>query len=604
MKQFSSDTTVESGRTRLGRFGIIVLAVLLVSATVTPFVGTVSAATVYTDTVTGSPKLVVVDGSDVDGEMTIEMTVSGDQLPNRNQDTMILRETVGNGAAIQQFAFLNLGVYESVQVRVEVADSATGEPTIGTGDGLVASTKLGSSGGDANLDCSLTESLNNIGRPRAGIVDCSPLPTQGINTTELNKNETHISVYQTTQQTNYTAYILNNSYSNFNEGYENDALIAGKNAYVKALVNGTSESVARSRARQAVRDYWTIHQISLIKKWNKTAKEYNYVANKVLSSPELNSSEVFYKEGRTDVLAQSTLSTDTTQTVNGTTVTNLEWATDVQSDSGQWRNFSIANALYWYDDGYDLPLRTPYTMSAAPYESSDVPMNAHVKFARQWLEIRQSSQETVDAVDTFANQTYEEYQEGQINTSDLIDPYLARSELGPVNNSDYQTWVLETLGNLGARTPDALESTGRMVIVDNETNTTYEGILLSQELPANDTFEVGTTYNASTIGGGQFVATPNGTVELTGEFTPTEFVTKDGTEQDSVQYKNITYETADLSEYKSLMENLTQLNAEIDALQQDAATGGGGGLPGPDLTQQQLVILAIAGGAVILLLSN
>lgn len=576
----------------------LVLAILIVSSLVVPFAGTASAATIYNDTVTGAPKYIVVDGADVSGDFTIEMSVSGAQLPGQNSDEILLRETVGDGSAIQNFAFLNSGAYESVDVEVTVPDTSTGSPTIGDGSGLMNFQLIGSAGGDANLDCGLAESINNYAVTYgAGIVDCSPSPTQGINTTKLNGNETKLEIYQTAAQTSSTREVAVNSWNNYRTGMENDAIIAGKNEYVRQLVNGSTESVARSRARSAVRDYWARQQINLLEQWNGTASTIMYVKDKAEGGGGVNGGYVNFHSayGGWDY-EDGTVAWGTAEgsapLVNSTSH-GVTYVHAFGADGHDYEFHPLSDTSFMTSaGGFARNVHTSKGIYAneAPYENGREFVAKRSAWVPVWADMKASSSSTVSEVDTFANNTYESYQSGDINTSDLIDPYMARSELGPNNGSEYQTWALTSISGLDSSTPDTLENTGSMTVVGHGTdsqvkstwtNTTYSGIILSQSLPANDTFEAGVTYNATQMSGGQYVVTDNKTVELTGLFTPETFTTVDGTKQQSVVYKNITYQTTTMQDYKDLMANLTRAQQDIDdrwdLLNAPADTSSGGG---------------------------
>ncbi|WP_255148995.1 hypothetical protein [Halorarius halobius] len=553
---------------------------LVVAALVSPYlVGLAAAETVHTKTVDASgARYVIVDGGDISGEFTIEMTVPGDEIPDENQDTVIVRKTVGDGYAIQEFAFVNAGAYETVEVRVTVPTGSSGSPTFGTGADFVEPyQRFASSGGDADLDCDLAESIGSF---TTNIVDCRGLPSQGVNTTELDANETKISIYQQMATSKVRTQMNNNSFHNNLEGYKNDAIIAGKNAYVRALVNGTSEPVARSRAREAVRDYWARMQVGILNEWSVMAEQAVYLRSSANTSSGVNQDFIHFgingkdSDDNSDVRWWEAREGHSVSLVNNTDAnTTIIWA-PYPDGTQEGSPYSLHPGFEWSRQGGGFEVGY-LSVSEAPYESGKVALDKALWNSR-WYDIENASTSTVDHVDTFANETYEAYQNGTISTADLIDPYLAQKHYAPEDGSDYQTWALSSLSRLGVSTPSTLENTGRMVVEDHAANRTLEGILLSDKLPNNDTFAVGQTYNASTLGGGQYVVTADGTVELTGEFTPTEFVTKDGTEQQSVTYRNITYETANLTEYAALMETLQTQQAEIDALQEEARDGGGG----------------------------
>lgn len=589
---------MSSPRSRLERIGTLTLAVLVVSSVVSPAaVGLATAQdNIYTKTVTGSPDYVTIGTGNVDGQVEISITVSGSEIPGRNADATILRTVRGNAAVLQPLFFKNLGAYESLDVRVELLDGATGTPSIGTGsdyqlgtDGTLGGTPIGYTHGDADLECGIVESLNSV----VGYsTDCNPLPPQGINTTNLDNEETKAALNAQATSTEALSESVNQTWDNYRDGYENEAIITGKNAYIRSLTAGDSKAVAEQRALNAVEDYWAVHQENLIERFNASASEVEYLYQKS-QSQGLSETFVAPREGtwagnHENYVNKSVYLTSRELTLtNGNTTSAGElvyYGEDGSSGSqyyvrmnpsGGWDRF---RELDPYPNGqFGDNIEGPVVVGTPSSGGEPAEVLAYGDYAPVWSQIETSSSETKAELQTFIDDTYSSYQEGEISESDLVDPYLARQRLGP-EDGDYQTWALATLSRLGVSTPETLENTGRMVVVDETTNTTYEGILLSDGLPSSGGFDAGTTYNATALEGGQYVVTSgSGTVELTGAFTPQSFEAVDGTNQDSVTYKNVTYETENLTEYRNLMQELSTLQAEIDARQEAAGVGGGGG---------------------------
>jgi len=59
------------------------------------------------------------------------------------------------------------------------------------------------------------------------------------------------------------------------------------------------------------------------------------------------------------------------------------------------------------------------------------------RYTAAWGKIQSQNTEVQGEMDTLADNTYDAYQNGRINNSDLVDPYLLASEYSP--GSEYQS---------------------------------------------------------------------------------------------------------------------------------------------------------------------
>lgn len=572
--------------------GNLALVVVLVASMVVPFAGSAMGATVYTETMTGSPDWIVIKGQDVTGgDVKIEISVAGQYIDGQNDDELIRRTTVTPGL-IEQWAFRNMDAHEEVKVTATLVNGASGSVDVVTSLTEPTGAKhIGTTGGDADLECSSFEAVTDYTHY---VVDCNSAPATGINTTELNVNETKINIYQTAQDSKLRIGQQDTTFNNYLDAYENEALIVGKNEYIRQLTNGSSESIARSKARGAVRDYWAKHQKQLVTAWNQTAIEYEYLDRKSADKGIKNMYVAWGGATDADIAAgaPSDLQAFTVTFVNDNTsgVQGLKVYHDRSADNsrpkGYWVTLHPGDNYGWskgdYSSGQTHTENTAVQLEIqeAPYESGEVHYGTYNEWRGRWEAMQSSSSATVSEVDTFANNTYESYQDGDINTSDLVDPYVARKYYGPENDTDYQTWSMKSLSDLGSNSPETLSTTGNMTVYDNETGQKYTGMLLSQGLPQGDTYETGVMYNASNISGSQMVTTVNYTHELTGEFRIDSMYTTDGVSETSLVYKNLTYDTTTLDDYKQLLDNLTQTQRDINdrwELLNTATSGGSGG---------------------------
>lgn len=217
--------------------------------------------------------------------------------------------------------------------------------------------------------------------------------------------------------------------------------------------------------------------------------------------------------------------------------------------------------------------------------------------------IEQQHTEVQANLDEMVTQTYQQYQQGMIDSSDLSDPYLNSRYYSPESQSG--TWAISTFAAMGYEPPKDLSNVASMTVTDHYRDTSYSGILLSDGLPAGDTFETGVRYNATNLTGPQMVVTDDGqSQDLAGAFTIESIETPDGQTRDTLAYVNRTgaYSTTDLDEFRALQDELANLSAQIDARQQqlrNESAGGGSGLfegmsgviPGLNASQTALVIL-------------
>jgi hypothetical protein len=178
---------------------------------------------------------------------------------------------------------------------------------------------------------------------------------------------------------------------------------------------------------------------------------------------------------------------------------------------------------------------------------------------------------------TVVSNTYSAYQAGEINSSDLVDPYVLASQQSA--GDDFQGWAAAQLTLTGTNSPENFDQIGSFNITTGD-GTQYEGVLFSQENPASGQFENGTTYDTANIGGTQYVVTSDRIVELDGTFTIDKITTTSGETTQNVTIQKTTYETTNVTELKQQYEDLAYKRAQIEAREQALQQSAGGGLLG------------------------
>jgi len=388
--------------------------------------------------------------------------------------------------------------------------------------------------------------------------------------------------------------LTNTAYGNYLNDTESIALMEGKNAYIRALENGSAESVARNRANEAVADYYAAKQQNIIAAWNVSAAVIDSSINAVANTSGI---ETTYITTEHDYMNVRDPANKDISLVNSTTVgveaVNVESSgdADVIPSTG---NVTISSGSTTSETVHSVVVQAPNS------NYDDVTVLRFGEFATQWSAVQSQNSEVQSQLDTFIDNTYSSYRQGDINTSDLVDPYLGAREYSP-ETSD--TWTLRTLSAMGMDTPENLSNIGRMNVTAS--GNTYTGVLMSDGTPSGG-YVVGETYDATNLTGAQFVATDDGdAVELEGSFTLDSARTTSGEEYaegESVAYENVSYQTANTSEFKALQEDLDRLTAEINARQQEQRNAGGGGIL-PDFGQGGAIpgALLLAGAAAFLL---
>ena len=410
--------------------------------------------------------------------------------------------------------------------------------------------------------------------------------------------------------------ILLDSYSNYLQDTPNIARMEGKNAYIRALENGTGEGESRTKAKGAVEDYYTVKDIQLIRSWNvtvtrawdlhKKARNESGVAADFVHPDATKNGNTYYEKEEVDIVGTGT-TTVNVQNGSVTAKTIKIRVAGYDGDGDGWTNktreIGPTDGTSTIDNGHsDLHYEaTVYGITVDPptsdYEKVDI-----LKFqehADAHSEISTQTSNVISNIDQFIDGTYSSYQKGDIKTTDLVDPYLEAREYSPDMDSD--AWSVRSMAALGIEPPKNMSNIGYMEVTVGD-GSVYEGVLMSDGSPDGG-FEINRTYHADNITGAQYVVKEDGTTKtLNGEFTITNVSTPDGEAYNgtTVKYSDIDYRTTDTEEYQQKMAELQDQIAEINSRQQQMLDGGGGGLFdgiggsfGLGLTDQQAALLAV-----------
>jgi len=585
--------------------GSVGLALLIVAASVVSGVGLMGSAVAQTDTYTQEfntgPHKVEVDLSNVTTETTISVITSGSPA---GDNATIMKKTVSGTTSSAHFR--NAGAYETFTVQVAGADAKPGFSKGGVLDAWTPGDPgkfLGDTGGDAGFTYDTGEQIGESLQPQIVQLDRTGLPgNTNVNTTGTDAAQTELDIYQSAQNSKARSDNYQTTLDNYLSDTKTQARIIGKNAYIRALNNGSSKSAAKTEAKNAVSDYYAVKQTNLANEWTVQVEQYNYLSDVVSSETGVSSGFIYTQEsalngGMDETRIDNTPST-TVSLVNGSTatVTGIEYtATDGSNDAG------LVTA-----DPTTVPISKDQTLegqldgiavTAPDSNYDDLTYMDLSAYTSRWATIQSQNTQVQNDMDTLAENTYSAYQQGEINSSDLVDPYVLANERSAGDNFD--TWATSQLTLLGQNSPDNLESGGSFEVTTSD-GTTYEGVLTSPENPASGQFEAGTTYKTSDIGGTQYVVASDEIVKLSGTFTVGNITTSGGEQVQNATIQKTQYTTTNVTELKQLYEDLAYRRAEIEAREQALAGGGGFSLGGLG-ESGPVAIVAVAGAALLLL---
>lgn len=400
---------------------------------------------------------------------------------------------------------------------------------------------------------------------------------------ELDGNETKLDIYNALTGQQAQSESFDAVYDNYLQDTEPSAWMAAEIAVAEAYENGSSESVAKNQARAAIGDYYAVKEINLIESWNNTVASWmamketaqnqsgisgNYVTLHDGGGPWYSGSDSHSIEVITQTVTLSNGSTHDVKVIRAHVTYNSNYATTFHlspHDGSEkvggdtWAGQPIAFRVQPPDSNYDPLIWRNADTVASRYDS-----------------IGTQNDNLQAEVDPFVTNTWDAYDSGQINSSDVLSANTQMFRYGAEasNGSDLYTSVA-ALSAMGLDTP-TLNGTGTMSVTYQ--NVEYHGLIMAREAP-NGTWEANTTYNTSNINGSVFLVTTDGQkIDLEGEFRISAISSTDGSNIQNVTATKVVYKTSNTSELLNKMDRIVDLRKEVEAKQQ-AAAGDGSGSP-------------------------
>ncbi|MFC7077764.1 hypothetical protein [Haloarcula halophila] len=599
----------------------VLVGLLVVSSTVASvgFVGIASAqsASQVTLTVDGTPEAVVVDTSNVTGQFTAEF--------RGEEDVLITRQKYDASTVNSDKLFLEgTQVYDSVSVTLTSENGGVSGATAKGRQGIspvnFGATVVGSTGGDADTQCDLNDGIGNAIGPYPNL-DCSGSvadPGEIVGDDATDATQVKLDLYQSAQTSAAGTDNFQTTLDNYLNDTANTARIVGKNAYIRSLNNGSSKAAARTEAKSAVADYYAVKQKNLISAWEKSILTFRHLQNIAENESGITSYDYHQSSSVNFVHAQNhTYEGTTTYQYELKSIGTTQSLTLVNGDTANYTGYTVGFVDYdggsvgseygvetlslenpansqeqigsSAPDGGELAVRPP-----DPSNYDEIVVHEPEVFARLNADIESQNQQVQSEMDTLVNNTYSGYQKGEINNSDLIDPYAAARMGG--NQTDAFNAV--QLSSIGAYGPEALDQTGShnvTLVRPDGTTVQREGVIFSPSNPDSGQWEVNGTYDLSNVSGTQYLATPNGTVALDDDYanlTLDRIETTDGeTVKNFTTKEPVDYQTTSIDGYKDVLDRVSTDRAEAEAWENNRLGGGGSFIPGLSGSANSTIIL-------------
>ncbi|WP_193308542.1 hypothetical protein [Halorubrum halophilum] len=428
-------------------------------------------------------------------------------------------------------------------------------------------------------------------------------------------NQSKVDIYSAAAGVKGGVETWGSPYDNYLQDTESVAWMKAESAIAQAYQSGKSKPEAKVAAREAIADYYAVKQQNLIEQWDFSTSQMWTLREQARMEDGISENYVgfAYRNVQQDdgMVASRSFEDVTVQTqlVNSSTV-NTSAIQITASESGNHETDTITvssgpqRAGLYVNQNVGEWFATYYSWRVQPandnYETLHV-MN-FTKFADRWQQTEDMNSALQSEASAFVDATWDDYDSGQINASDVISSNTAMFEYGVRSGNESESLYRSTaaLSLMGYDTPN-LNNSGVMTV--EYKNVERTGLLMARNAP-NGTWEVNTTYNTSDIEGPVFLTTTTGEkIDFAEgeEFTITSLTAKDGTAINSTQTTRYRYKTANTAELLEVQNQLLELRQEIE--DRERSVGGAGALLG-DFGDVPLLAVAAALAAIALLLNR
>jgi len=409
-------------------------------------------------------------------------------------------------------------------------------------------------------------------------LDCAGEEDVGDKLKRVNAKEDWITTYETFNTERNSINILGTSLDNYLADARPAARMAGQNAYIRTMENQSQLNLgpAWGAANDSIDDYYARHQLTLQRVSDAQLITLNASWQTLQNHSNLSTSDVV-KTGLSDFRVDELLIQDHNYSLlNGTEITakSLHLNITRSAHDADWINITDPSNLTQPQSTGDpnIPEDTVHniTVIGPPNYRNFTYING-TSLKSRFDKIYSERSHVRSEVAAFINSSFDAYQQGEINISDLVDPGLAADEYS--HHNDTTTWAALKAMEYGYALPGNMSEINSMKINTNA-DENLSGILLIDD---ERNISEGDTIKPSNVSGPVYFAFPEieGIRELNAPFDVLEIRGMDGNIS-FVEYVDYNYSVASISEYENLMANLSDLKQDLNDRQDELADEAGG----------------------------
>jgi len=422
----------------------------------------------------------------------------------------------------------------------------------------------------------------------------------GDSTVAVDAEETYHEVRHQSQlvsaQANQSITVLNNTVM---DGARTLAWTHGKAAFMDALAANKSKAVAQQWASDNVTEYYATTQTNQLRQYNASMKELKYLAGVHESHSDLNNGFEFHKPSANHYAAvhESDFVYKNVTLVDGTNLSVL------RPQNTEYPNFGPAPAdgISYAEDGF-LQLKADYNETAVRLFGEDG--SDPGDWVQMTKELREQEPQMSTNIEAWANQTYDSYEAGNVNVTDIVDPAtLAKEFASDYNSTGHYAYAGADLALMGVKTE---MNTSFTIEVPSENATLYGQLYTDWEPAATGgDLETGHLYNISKADSMVFMATNDGLQAINSDFKITSMTNvKTGESTNSTTTESYNTQTSDISVTEEQLQQLLEIREDIQE-REEAAASGGGFFDGLGLSADVAIPgLVVAAGAALVLLGR
>jgi len=450
---------------------------------------------------------------------------------------------------------------------------------------------------------------------------------------EADAKQEKMDIYNAALQQQAESDVQTTVTNNYLNDTQSVAWMKAEIAIAEAYKNGSSKEEAQAEAKEAIQEYYAVKQRNMIENWQVSVVSYRTLHETASSEENITQDPLERSKSAAAPVNQGYYSTDSYVAFTGSPNVDSYASVLVMSDFTN-RSVTLVNGSteqaraieFAYYDGQNSEIDgTRYmTIDEGQVSKNDATARKLVveppndtydravymdpdDYAKSWERVETLNDDLQSEVDPFVNETWDAYESGQINSSDVLSRNTQMFEYGvdATNDSSRNLYnVVAALSSMGLDTP-SIAGAGTMEV--RYAGETYNGLVMAREAP-NGSWTAGETYNTSEIPGVVMLATTEGEqINMEGEFTIQAINAEDGTTVKHVNATKTVYKTSNTTELLNKMDEISSLRAQVEAYEARLeAKGAGGGTSGGDggsgLLESLAAFLGISAGAAAVVL--